>query len=298
MSMILSGCAGRPLAEREIVRAVLFSRQQEAYSVCLVLANQQDTPSGQAENKVISAQGHTPAQALQAAEQSLQGSAYYGLLDLAALPYDTTLDTAREIGTLLYENAQPAPELSVFLLDDRKIQSWAKQGSAVYHAMKAVGSNYKVHCGLQQLFAQEEICAIPVYTQGPGYGFALLPAEAAPVRCDGVAEAQLAAVLCGQSDRLQGVYAEGKAFVQARAQVTVDTDTIQLHLRDYDLKDLLNSGEDLQGMLAQELCAAFAVLQERMEEQGADPFHLQFWQACTYGPGSVMQSPRMEVLFE
>lgn len=296
MSLILCSCGGRPLSQREIVRGVLFTHQKDLYSVCLVLANQKE--EGKKGEAVVAAQGITPAQALQMAEESLQGEAYYGLLDLAALPTDVTWQTAREIGNLLYENVQPAPELSVFLLEERLVDSWAKRASDLYHDMKAVEATYKVHCGLQQLFVQEDFCAIPVYDGGSGYNFSLLAKGAAPIRCYGLAEAQLAAVLCGQSNRLQGVYHAGGAFVSARAQVTVDGSTVQLHLRDCEYKALTNSSEDLPKLLSSELQSSFSSLYAKMRDLGVDPFHLDFWHSCTFGPGRMAGDPRLDVLFE
>lgn len=300
MSLILSGCGGQSLSEREIVRGVLFTRQMDNYSACLVLANQNAEGSATSESNTVSAgQGNTPAQALARAEQALYGDVYYGLLDLAALPADADWSMACEIGELLYDNAQPAPELSMFVLDDEPIKSWAEQGATLYQNMKDLESSYQVHCGLQQLFAQQEVCSIPAYTAGGGYDFVLLPQAGSPVRCRGLASAQLAAILSGQADRLQGTFANGKAACEARAQVTVEENKVQLHLRDAKLSALEPSLEDsLEESLQKELQNSFLFLSETMEKAGADPFHLNFWQACVYGPGSTMQKPRLEVLFE
>lgn len=299
MSLILSGCGGQSLSEREIVRGVLFTKQMGSYSVCLVLADQNAEGTQPESNTISAAQGATPAQALARAEQALYGDVYYGLLDLAALPADTDWATACEIGELLYENAQPAPELSMFVLGDESIVSWAQQGTMLYQNMKEIESTYQVHCGLQQLFAQREICAIPAYTAGGGYDFVLLPQNGEPVRCHGLAEAQLAAVLCGQADRLQGTFADGQAACEARTQVTVEENKVQLHLRDSRLSALQPSApENLEAALQSELQERFHFLYETMQKSGADPFHLNFWQSCTYGPGSVMKKPELELLFE
>lgn len=298
MSLVLCGCGGRSLSEREIVRGVLFTRQGPLFSACLVLADQNAQPESDG-NKVASAQGKTPAQALERAEQSLYGEVYYGLLDLVALPSDTDLATAREIGELLYNSAQPAPELSVFILSPTTIESWAKQGSALYLDMKNLEQTYKVHCGLQQLFSQENVCAIPGYRTGGGYDFLLLPESAPSVRCSGLSQAQLAAVLCGQTSVLNGTFAGGEASCSARTQVIVDGNRIQLHLRDVTLTALSPSvASSLQPRLQQELQASFEHLWRCMEQAGADPFHFQFWQACLYGTGSEFSPPVLEVLFD
>lgn len=297
MSLLLSGCGGQPLSQREIVRGVLFDRQNGDYSVCLVLADQNGEETGEA-NKVACAAGDTPAKALQNAEQSLPGSAYYGLLDLAALPADADWQTARELGMLLYENAQPAPELSVFVLDTKPVESWVREGAQLYQSMKALEETARVHCGLQQLFAQEDVCAVPGYTADGGYDLVLMPRDGDPVRCQGLAEAQLAAVLCGQTTCIQGTYANGSASCRARANVTVHNGTVQLHLREVELRSLYGGERDLKALLCQALQAAFASLDRRMQAAGADPFHLCFWQACTWGPGAVPEQTALEITFE
>ena len=72
--------------------------------------------------KTVSARGDTAAQALHLAEDALPGRLYYGLLDLAALPPGCDWADAQTLGTLLYDKAQPAPELSVFCAGHRRPQ--------------------------------------------------------------------------------------------------------------------------------------------------------------------------------
>lgn len=296
MSLILSGCGGQALSEREIIRGVLFSKKAEGYSACLVLADKGENANG---TTICAADGTTVAQALACAEQALQGDAYYGLLDLVALPSDVELSSAQDIGDLLYQNAQPAPELSVFVLDSSLAQSWQEQGGELYQNMKSLEQVYKVHCGLQQLFTQSEVCALPVYAPESGYDFMLLTEDAPPIRCYGLAEAQLAALLCGQTSYLRGIYASGQAFCEARAQVTAEDNLIQIHLRDVSLTSLNPSlGDDeLAGLLENELKKSFDDLYLRIKQK-ADPFHLDFWQGCLYGPGATMQDPSLEILLE
>ena len=160
ITLFLCGC-GQALSEREIVRAVFFARQQGQYSVCLLLADQNNNEDG-LHYKTSSARGVTAAQALHRAEAALPGRLYYGLIDLAVLPADADWQTARELGSLLYDKAQPAPELSVFVLDTAS-HSWAEDAAALYEDMKSVRSAYRLHCGLQQLFTQADCCAVPGY---------------------------------------------------------------------------------------------------------------------------------------
>lgn len=297
MSLLLSGCGGQSLSDREIVRGVFFTQQNEQYSACLVLADQ-NAETGQPENKTAAAQGTTPAQALQRAEQSLYGDAYYGLLDLAVLPSDANWQEAQEIGELLYENAQPAPELSVFLLSRPSVQSWAKEAPSLYQNLKALEQTYQVHCGLQQLFAQQDVCGIPAFSPEGGYAFAILAKNAEPIYAVDSLSAQLAALLCGQTTHLQTAYAEGTAWCKARVQMTVENGSITLHLRDIELQDLTTSQRDLQQILKEEMQAAFSALWTPLAQTQADPFHLQFWQACLYGPDAVVPSPQLDILFE
>lgn len=299
MSIVLSGCGGQPLSEREIVRGIFFAHQENEISACLVLADQK-AESGSDSNKIAAAKGKTPAQALARAEESLYGDVYYGLLDLVALPGDADLATVREIGELLYESAQPAPELSVFILDSACAQSWAKQGSALYTNMKSLEKTYKVHCGLQQLFTQKNACAIPGYHNGVGYDFYLLPAEGTPVRCSDLAGAQLAAALCGQTSYLQGTFASGRASCSARVQVLADENTLQLHLRDVNLTalDADLQKESLQILLQKELQTSFTNLQHEMQKADADPFHLAFWKFCANGSQSNDQQVAFRVIFD
>ena len=77
ITLFLCGC-GQALSEREIVRAVFFARQQGQYSVCLLLADQNNNEDG-LHYKTSSARGFTAAQALHRAETTLPGRLYYGL---------------------------------------------------------------------------------------------------------------------------------------------------------------------------------------------------------------------------
>ena len=292
ITLFLCGC-GQALSEREIVRAVFFARQQGQYSVCLLLADQNNNEDS-LHYKTSSARGFTAAQALHRAETTLPGRLYYGLIDLAVLPADADWQTARELGSLLYDKAQPAPELSVFALDTAP-HSWAEDAAALYEDMKSVRSEYRLHCGLQQLFTQADCCTVPGYRADSGYDLLLLAKQQpAPYRAAGLA-AQLAAVLCGQTDRLYTTYAGGTALCRARIDVTVQDTTVQLHLRDTAFEILTQTGQDLQALFCTELQQAFAAL---TAERSADFFHLQFWHANLYGPRSPAPAPQLTILWE
>lgn len=243
--------------------------------------------------KTASARGDTAAQALHLAEDALPGQLYYGLLDLAALPPGCDWADAQTLGTLLYDKAQPAPELSVFVLDTAD-HSWAADAASLYEDMKAVEREYDLHCGLQQLFTQADGCAVPAYRADSGYDFALLAADGASVYVSGL-QAQLAAALCGQTGRFFTAFAGGQAVCDTRVNVTAEDTTVQLHLRDTDFQPLGAHNEDWQALLCTELQQAFSAL---TADDAADFFHLQFWHVNLWGPGSALPVPRLEILFE
>ena len=290
-ALLLCGC-GQALSEREIVRAVFFARQQGAYSACLLLADQNAESDG-VQYKTVSARGDTAAQALHLAEDALPGRLYYGLLDLAALPPGCDWADAQTLGTLLYDKAQPAPELSVFVLDTAD-HSWAADAASLYEDMKAVEREYDLHCGLQQLFTQADGCAVPGYRTDSGYDFYLLAKDAPARRVSGL-PAQLAAVLCGQADNFFSAYHDGQALCKSEVNVTVEDTAVQLHLRDCTFQPLGAYNEDWQALLCTELQQAFSAL---TADDAADFFHLQFWHVNLWGPGSALPVPRLEILFE
>ena len=293
--LLLTGCGGQPLSKREIVRAVFFAQQGNSYSVCLLLA-EQNAPEGETAFKTASAAAPTPAQALENAAATLPGTVYYGLLDAAALPAGATWAQAQEIGLLLYDRAQPAPELSVFLLDPAK-HDWQKDAQSLYERMQAAEDRYKIHCGLQQLFTQRTGCAIPALPQGSGYDFALLAKDAAPRRCRGLT-AQLAALLAGQTTRLETTFAADTAACTARAEVTSTGDTIQLHLHGADLRSLGPPADEtaLRQALENDLQKSFATLIN--VPAANDLFHFTFWQQTLYSPIAAPKTPALQILWE
>lgn len=294
-ALLLTGCGGQPLSKREIVRAVFFERQGSGYSVCLLLANQ-NAPEGEPAFKTASAAASTPAQALENAAAALPGTVYYGLLDAAALPVDTDWAKAQEIGLLLYDRAQPAPELSVFLLDGAP-HDWQKDAQSLYEHMQAIEERYKVHCGLQQLFTRRTDCAVPGLPQGTGYDFTLLASDSAPRRCKGLT-AQLAALLAGQTTRLEATFAADTAACTARAEVTSTGDTIQLHLHGADLRSLAAPAEEtsLCQALEADLQTSFRTLARTAAAN--DLLHFTFWQQTLYGSNAAPQTPALQILWE
>ena len=177
---------------------------------------------------------------------------------------------------------------------DTADHSWAADAASLYEDMKAVEREYDLHCGLQQLFAQADGCAVPAYRADSGYDFALLAADGASVYVSGL-QAQLAAALCGQTGRFFTAFAGGQAVCDTRVNVTAEDTTMQLHLRNTDFQPLGAYNEDWQALLCTELQQAFSAL---TADDSADFFHLQFWHVNLCGPGSALPVPRLEILFE
>ncbi len=298
-ALLLCGCTGRPLSEREIIRAVFFERSGNRYTACLLLEDK-EAPEGEQGYKTAAAQGQTPAQALQSAESRLEGEAYYGLMDVAALPQASDWALAAEIGALLYEKAQPSPEVSLFALDSLPASSLEKQAETLYKGMQGAESAYGLHCGLQQLFVRSDVSLLPVW-QGSGYGIRLLPREGEPMPLEEAAAAQLAAVLCGQSDTLDFTFGKKDAAFRADARTSTGVEetgtVVRLHLTDASftlLTDAFPDEAQARTALCRQWQQTFAVL----AEQDSDPLRLDFWAACRYGPGARAAAPSLQILFE
>lgn len=286
--LLLSGCAGRPLVEREIVRGIFFAEEGGKSHVVLLLQEQQSEDS--ADYQTASGKGDTPAQALADAEAGLDGVVFYGLTDLVALPPDCSWEELRTYASLLYETAQPSPEITLFLLDDRTVGRLQQTAGELYDEMQAAEKKYQISCGLESVLSQAEEAALPCW-QGGDYGFAVLRKEQQPLRYVEPVRAQLTAVLCGQSRRMEFLFAkegiscrtEAEAVVQAQREQT----RVILHLKDTSLSALTaqvpREESQLRQLLAEELQAAFVQIHGDLQKLGADPFRFAFWQNCLQG---------------
>lgn len=294
MSMLLSGCGGIPLSEREIVRAIFLDKQGMEYSLCLLLANH-DTQKGEGEPyKTVAATGATPALALANAEANVQGTPYYGLLDLAALPAAADWTDVQQAGALLYDKAQPAPEISIFMLPNAADIHWAKDAGGLYDGMKAREKSAQLHCGLQQLFAQQNVCSLPVY-RPDGYGFMVLVKGQPAAYCEDELTASFAASLAGQAKAIQGRFAGGRAECSAKVTISVVGRSVELQLRQLRVTALQGkaSEETLKKLLAAELQLQF----EALASLQGDPFRFQFWQASRWGNDTPLLRPTLTVSF-
>lgn len=308
--LLLPGCGGKLLSEREIARAVFFTQTKEGCQATLLLQDSSGGQSGAGDGKPsyknAVGQGDSPAQALHKAEGTLDGEVFYGLLDTAALPPDSDWQTATEIGELLYQKAQPSPQISVYLLGEQEARSLQQRAGEIYDAVAAALKSYAPQCGLEQLFAQSDQCAVPVW-QEDGYSFAFLRQGESPVLTRQPLQAQLAAVLCGQTDTLRCDILQGSAALQAQAcaeyqPVAADTLLVHLRLKSINLTPLGNEqtavGEQqLRDALRLELQQQFSSLINAVQQIAADPFRLAFWQGCEYGGGAPKKC-LLEIQFE
>lgn len=302
LALALSGCAGKPLAEREIVRGIFFARAGSGYQATLVLQDQQ---SEQADAFCTAAgQGQTAAQALADAAAGLDGTVFYGAMDLVGLPPGSGFDTVRSLAALVRQTAQPSPEVSLLVLDERTAASLPDEAGALYTAIGRSRQRYGVSCGIESVAAQPDTAALPVW-QGGAYGFAVLARQAAPLWYSDPLAAQLAAVLCGQGDRLdvtdpaRGYACQGGAAV--RVQAAPAQLTVTLRLADVKLQPLAGEGTDpaaLRQALTQDLQAAFAGLTADAQAAGADPYRFGFWAQCLLGPDAATPPAVLQVAFD
>ena len=110
--------------------------------------------------------------------------------------------------------------------------------------------------------------------------------------------AQLAALLAGQTTRLETTCAADTAACTARAEVTAYGSTVQLHLHGADLRSLAAPADEaaLRKALEADLQTSFAVLTKA--NAASDLFHFSFWQQCVYGPNAAPKTPTLQILWE
>ena len=296
LCLVLCSCGGVALSRRQIVRGVFFQQQPGCYTACLVLADADSEDP--AACKVASATAETAAAALSAAEASLPGPAFYGLLELAVLPYGAEWPQARALGRLLYDRARPAPEVSVFLAG-APVTDWDTEAPALLEDLRATQQQLQVHFGLQQLFTDDHACLVPVARTGGGYDVRLLAADGRGVTYSGMLPAQLAAVLAGHAKALQGTY--GGSYAMAADAEVLNTGTeLLLYLHSARLQSLGRAGDtDAHAALQSAMQAAYSRLWADVSALGADPYHFAFWQQCAgkiTGAAAVPQPPRLTLV--
>lgn len=298
----LTGCAGKPLAEREIVRAVFFAREGGQYQAVLLLQDQQSEEA--AAYRTSAGAGDTAAQALSNAAGGLDGTVFYGAMDAVGLPPGSGWAELRQFAELVGDTARPAPDVSLFLLDQRSAARLEETAGELYDDLRQCEKRYAVHCGLEMPAAQPDAAALPCW-QGGGYGFAILCRDAEPLRYTEALRAQLAAILCGQAGRLDlqldGDAVSCQAAVTVRCRPSPDCLRVQLVLADARLAPLAPDApqqEDaLRALLRQELETAFARLCTDAGAAGADPFRFSFWAQNLLGPDAAPLPAVLQVIF-
>lgn len=300
--LCLSGCRQQTLAQREIVRAVFFE-EEEKQCKAVLLVEDTDLPEGESGYKTAEATANTFEKAIREAEQSLDGTPFYGLMDLAALPVEADWETVTKIGEMLYQQAQPAPEMDLFLVDTEG-SPLPKSAGELYDTLRAETEAMEWNGGLERIFVQDAFCALPMWRDGE-LGLAFLRQGMESEMIPAGLTTQLGAVLCGQMRRIDTYFDEEQADCSAKVTVEWNAEKdgveILLHLRQATLRSLDGEEEnssDLESKLTEEMQEAFSELNETAARLGADPFRLQFWQETMTGKGETMPSAQLQIEIE
>lgn len=288
IGLLLCGCGAQPLSQRELVRAVFFDSGAEGLTAVLLISDEENEEE---KLKVVAAQGNTAAEAWDNAEYALQGKAFYGLTDLVALPAKCSWQEAQEVASLVEQTAHPAPEITVFALG----HSYGKDeitecAPELYEKMTSQKEKYGIQCGLQTMFSKKDMCAIPVY-EDTGYAFAFLAEKKAKFECRQGAEAQMAAVFTGQSNRMDCTLNDEKIHFQADVYTAVqpesaDSVKVILTLSNCRLSELgeeKRSKEELGKELNHVLTNAFTRLESELRLWEEDPLNFRFWVQNRFG---------------
>lgn len=289
LCLLLCACGAPLLSQREVVRGVFFFKEPQGYTAVLLLADQNPPEDGEEAYRTAKGRSSAPDAALRAAEETLEGTVFYGLTDLCVLPAGADWEELIALGELLYRRAQPAPRITLYALSTGEIPL-EEQAQELYRAMHNAQRRYGIQNGLPVLFSQPTECALPVW-QGTGYGFGFWQQGRPAAQYTDELAAQLAAVLCGQADRLDAGYADGQAEVEAVASVRCQVDntgqaTLRLSLRSARVWDLSGEGksdQQLFEMLYAELEQDFTHLAAHVQTGGFDPLRVSVWQFARTG---------------
>lgn len=303
----LCGCSQASLlSQREIVHGVFFQLDGEEHTAVLLLADQPEgTEGNDAGYKTAVGTGGTPAQALEQAESSLDGQVFYGLMDLAVLPGEGSWETTISMGRLLYEKTQPAPQFTLLLMRNQSGREWTEDAADLYEKMESALAKYGIRNGLQLLFSAQNECALPLW-QGTGYGFVFLQKDRPNIVLEEELSAQLAAVLCGQADRLSCSFSRGTAAVESKVMVQHRVQeqgnaTFYLTLEDPELQELSTAGRE-EETLKQELSAAleeaFGQITAQSCAPGFDPLRISVWVWAARGSVNLLPPLQLQVAFE
>ena len=302
LALLLTGCAGRPLSEREIVRAVFFATERGEHTAVMVIQDQQQEETS--DFRVVTGSGKTAAQALESAARRLDGEAFYGALDLVGLPADTGYSQLHQYAQLIRRTARPAPEVSLWLLDAPAAEKLPDKAGELCGAILQRERQEDVSCTLETISARQGISPLPVW-RDEEYGFAVLSDRAEPILLTRALDAQLAAILCGQAGRLDAADARRQYACRANVSVRCHADrqrlTVRLLLKDAELRPLSETppdgDTDLRQKLAEDLQSAFARLYEKTAQAQLDPWRFSFWTEVLLGDGAAPLPAVLQVEF-
>lgn len=295
---VLCGCEQAPLlSQREVVNAVFFGSQNNGCKVLLLVADhtssEQQTQAG---FRAVEGVGKTQAQALAAAEDALDGQVFYGLMDLVVVSVSFGWDEITEIGRLLYQNAKPAPQITLLMTE--RLPDGEKAGK-LYTEMKDGIARYGLTNGLQALFSAENECALPIW-QGTGYGFSILQKGQPGTIWKEELTAQLAAVLCGQTDRMMCTFVQGKIALQTKVMVQTEASgqetVVHLTLVEPELQDLENMGysdSQLQELLCDQLQQVYTEMIRDCYTDAFDPFRTRIQRFSVVGREEAIPVPAL-----
>ncbi|MDD4850327.1 MAG: hypothetical protein PHO10_06455 [Gemmiger sp.] len=306
-----TGCDAKPLAEREIVRGIFFTKTEAAYTAVLLLQNTEagaeaaDTPY-----KTESATALTPAQALRGVEEALPGEIFYGLADLLCLPGNAAWQQVGEMAQAARQAASPGAELAVVVLDAQPPENLEKNAAELYDTIRQAAKKSGLQSGVEQLFAQTDGAALPWY-HPDGWRYRLLvagePGHGYQYNCTSAVAAQLAAVLSGQSGQFDFTFAGDSAAFRAevRCFYTVEGGAGQpravvanLLLREPDITRYLGGGEAaLRRVLEAELADALNTLLEGSQYPETDLFHFAFWAKNADERGFAGYQPQIRLVY-
>lgn len=299
---LLAGCGAPLLSDREIVRAVFFEKSASGVRAVMLLEGKNaEKPAPE----TVLAEGPSLMQALQQAENRLQGDVFYGLMDLAVFTDAFSCEEIRSAGKELWDTLRPVPRIRTLLLDSEAVPTDWKQGTGeLYEQITAGSKRAHFSSGLQQLFVQEKEYALPEW-QGTGFGFVFLRQGREAVRYEVGLTAQLSALLRRQSDRLDCRIPEQDLRLRANATVQCDAQpsggaVLRLTLRDIKLSSGSAAAPEAEShqKLENAVQAAFMRIRADTAADGFDPLRLHSWTFALDGSRPETAAARLELVLE
>lgn len=299
LCLTLGGCGVPLLSERQIVQAIFFSESAGQVEAVLLLSNGEGT---EGTSGTLAGFGQTPAEALHEAEQAAKGPVFYGLMDLAVLPAAACYAEMGTYADAIEASVLPASRMDLVLWQRPGLTSVQEQAPSLYADITTALAKYGVRNGLYQISSRQNICALPVW-QGTQFDFVWLQAGEEPVRLSSPLQAQLAAVLDGQANRLDCLLDKGSLACTARTvlrwESKGDTVIAELTLCDLVLADLAAAARpeaETRTLLENSLQTAFREIRSAADAL-QDPLRLQFWSFQQTGFSEIGPAAQLIVRF-